>query len=90
MLLTDFSIFKIVPELYFPLIRWEEVHVITNGSIAFDTFGPFVTFGLGGIVVRRRAHDLRVVGSKPALATFEVSIPGQGVNTNCASLRPGV
>ena len=27
-------------------------------------------FGLGGIVIRRRAHDPMVVGSKPALATF--------------------
>ena len=46
--------------------------------------------GLDGIVVRRRAHDPRVMGSIPALATFEDSILGQGVNTNCASLHPGV
>ena len=46
--------------------------------------------GFGGTVVRRRAHDPRVVCSIPALATFEDSILGQGVNTNCASLHPGV
>ena len=38
----------------------------------------------------RRAHDPRVVCSIPALATFEDSIHGQGVNTNCASLQSGV
>ena len=38
--------------------------------------------GLGGVVVKRRAHDPRVVGSKPALATFEESILGPGVDTN--------
>ena len=41
-------------------------------------------------MVRRRAQDPRVVGSIPALATFEESILGQGVSTNCASLHPGV
>ena len=46
--------------------------------------------GLGGTVVRRRAHNPRVVCSIPALATFEDSILGQGVNTNCASLHPRV
>ena len=46
--------------------------------------------GLGGTVVRRRAHNPRVVCSIPALATFEDSILGQGVNANCASLHPGV
>ena len=39
-------------------------------------------------MVRCRAYDPRVVGSKPALATFEENILGQGVNTNCASLSP--
>ena len=33
----------------------------------------FIT-SLGGIVIRRRSHDQRVVDSKPALATFENSI----------------
>ena len=41
-------------------------------------------------MVRRRAHDSNVLGSKPPLATVEESILGQGVNTNCASLHPGV
>ena len=41
-------------------------------------------------MVTRRDHDPRVVDTKPALATFEESILGQGVNTNCASLHPGV
>ena len=36
------------------------------------------------------ANDPRVVGSKPALATFEESILGQGANTNCVSLHSGV
>ena len=40
-------------------------------------------------MVRRRAYDPRVMGSKPALATFAVSISGQGVSRNCASLHPG-
>ena len=54
-------------------------------------FGSGLDFGgLGGTVVRRRAHNPRVVCSVPALATFEDSILGQGVNTNCASLHPGV
>ena len=35
-------------------------------------------------MVRRGAHDPWVVCSKPGLATFEESIPGQGVNFNCA------
>ena len=35
-------------------------------------------------MVRRRAYDPRVVGSIPALGTFEVSILGQGVSKNCA------
>ena len=43
-----------------------------------------------GIVVRHWAHKPKVVGLKPALATIEDSILGQGVNTNCASLHPGV
>ena len=43
-----------------------------------------------GTVVKRRAHDPRVVCSKPTLVIFEDSILGQGVNTNCASLHPGV
>ena len=46
--------------------------------------------GLGGIVVRRRAQDPRVVGSKPGPAKFEESIHGQGVNTNCTPLHPEV
>ena len=46
--------------------------------------------GLDGTVVRRRAHDPRVVCSIPALATFEDNILGQGLNTNCASLHLGV
>ena len=50
---------------------------------------PFYN-GLSGIVVPRRPHNPRVVGSKPALATFENSILGQGINTNCASLHPGI
>ena len=41
-------------------------------------------------MVRRRAHDPRVVCSKPTLAIFVDSILGQGVSTNCASLHPGV
>ena len=43
-------------------------------------------------MVRRPAHDRRVVGSKPAVATttFEESILGQGVNANCCSSHPGV
>ena len=45
---------------------------------------------LGGIVERRQAHNPNVLGSKPALATFEDSILGQVVNTNCASLHLGV
>ena len=32
-------------------------------------------------MVRRRAHDPRVVCSKPTLAIFEDSILGQGVET---------
>ena len=48
------------------------------------------TIAIGGIVVKRRAYDPRAVGSIPALTTFEVSILGQGVSTNCASLHPGV
>ena len=43
-----------------------------------------------GTVARRQAHDLRVVGPKPAMSAFEESILGQGVNTSCASLHPGV
>ena len=39
-------------------------------------------------MVRHLAHDPRVVGSKPALATFEESILSQVVNTNGASLHP--
>ena len=50
----------------------------------------FSQSGLGGTVVKHRAHDPRVVCSKPTLAIFEDSILGQGVNTNCASLHPGV
>ena len=46
--------------------------------------------GLGGTVVRRRAYNPRVVGSIPALATFEDSILGQRINTNCASLYPEI
>ena len=46
--------------------------------------------GLGDTVVRCRAHDPRVVCSIPALATFEDSILGPGVNTNCASFHPEV
>ena len=46
--------------------------------------------GLGGTVVRRGVHDPKVVCLIPALATFEDGILGQGVNTNCASLHPGV
>ena len=38
--------------------------------------------GLGGVVVRRWAHNPRVVGSKPALATFEESVLEPDVNTN--------
>ena len=41
-------------------------------------------------MVRYRAHDPRVVGSKQALAAFDESILGQGVSTNCASLYLGV
>ena len=41
-------------------------------------------------MVRRRAYDPLVVGSIPALATFEVSTLGQGFSTNCASPHPGV
>ena len=37
-----------------------------------------------------RAQDSRVVGSIPALATFDEIILGQGANTDCASLHPGV
>ena len=47
-------------------------------------------YGLVGIVVRRQAHDPRAVASIPALATFEESILGQGVNTNRACLHSGV
>ena len=36
-------------------------------------------------MVQRQAHNPKVVGLKPALATFEDSILGQGVNTNCTS-----
>ena len=46
--------------------------------------------GLVDIVLRGQAHIPRVVGSKPELATFEDSFLGQGVNTNCDSLHPGV
>ena len=41
-------------------------------------------------MTRRQAQNPRVMGSKPALATFEDSILGQGVNTNFAVLHPGV
>ena len=41
-------------------------------------------------MVRHRAHDPRVVGSIPAMATFEESILGQGVDTNCVTLHRGV
>ena len=36
-------------------------------------------------MVRRRALDPSIVGSKPALATFEENILGQGVNWTCPS-----
>ena len=45
---------------------------------------------LGGIAVRRRAHDSKVMGSIPALTTLEESIHRQGINTNRASLHSGV
>ena len=41
-------------------------------------------------MVRHRAHDPRVIGSIPAMATFEESIPGQGVHSHCATLHPGL
>ena len=43
---------------------------------------------LGGIVVRRQAHNAKVVGSKPALAIFEDSIVGQDFKTSGASSPP--
>ena len=46
--------------------------------------------GLGGIMLRRRAYDPRVVSSKLGLATFEESMLGQGIKTHCASFHPGV
>ena len=49
----------------------------------------YCTLFFGGTVVRCRAHNPRVVCSISALATFEDSVLGQGVNTNCASLHPG-
>ena len=45
---------------------------------------------IGGIVVRRRAQNLTVVGSISVLATFEHSIIGQSVKTNCASSQAGI
>ena len=39
-------------------------------------------------MVWRWAYDPRVVGSIPALATFEVSILGQGVRTKFVSPQP--
>ena len=68
-----------------PDYKFDNKHSITMNNFTFDPQG-----GFGGTVVRRRAHDPRVVCSIPALATFEDSILGQGVNTNCASLHPGV
>ena len=59
-------------------------------AIVTELYCSVFLCGRGGIVVRRRADFPSVVGSKPALATFEESILGQGVNTNCAFLHPGV
>ena len=41
-------------------------------------------------MVRRQTYNPRVVGLIPALTIFEDNILWQGVNTNFASLHPGV
>ena len=41
-------------------------------------------------MVRRQAQDPRVVGSKPALATFEEGTLGEGINTLWLSPPRGI
>ena len=62
----------------------------SHEELDLEAANSLLICGLVGTVVRRRAHHPRVVCSKPTLAVFEDSILGQGVNTNCASLHPGV
>ena len=85
--------FKIIFPVEYSLIlsvNGQQKYFIALSKSTIDFQSESIWQLLGGTVVRRRAHNPRVVCSIPALATFEDSILGQGVNTNCASLHPGV